>query len=322
MSTAWTSRYAQRAKNLKSSAIRELLKITQHPEIISFAGGLPAPDVFPTERFREACDRVLEKQARLALQYGATEGYEPLREMIVDIASEARVASEIRTGGAICLCRAAGRLCRAVCFSRTGRFAATGALGRRRVWPAVEVAPWLYVEVALGDRRGTRSDRATAPRPPRICVHRPAKGGRAVSCIRCPRLGRGPAMEPALASRRRNRSGRRRPEIPDRVHRGGIVPPGSRPGGCRPVRLAGLRPRRPRSARLHGLRPCRPGFPRSGVPGLIPAAGPGRVSGSAIRGRSIGRLPSGTEQVLAWPVRTRRHIPVLTQPSRRAVTAT
>ena len=82
MSTAWTSRYAQRAKNLKSSAIRELLKITQHPEIISFGGGLPAPDVFPTERFREACDRVLEKQAQLALQYGATEGYEPLREMI------------------------------------------------------------------------------------------------------------------------------------------------------------------------------------------------------------------------------------------------
>ncbi len=82
MSTTWTSRYALRAKNLKSSAIRELLKFTQNPEIISFAGGLPAPEVFPTERFREACNRVLEKQARLALQYGATEGYEPLREMI------------------------------------------------------------------------------------------------------------------------------------------------------------------------------------------------------------------------------------------------
>jgi 2-aminoadipate transaminase len=82
MSTAWTSRYALRAKNIKSSAIRELLKFTQNPDIISFAGGLPAPEVFPTERFREACNRVLEKQARLALQYGATEGYEPLREMI------------------------------------------------------------------------------------------------------------------------------------------------------------------------------------------------------------------------------------------------
>lgn len=82
MSTVWTSRYAQRTKNLKSSAIRELLKITQKPEVISFAGGLPAPEVFPTERFREACIKVLNTQGSQALQYGATEGYEPLREMI------------------------------------------------------------------------------------------------------------------------------------------------------------------------------------------------------------------------------------------------
>jgi 2-aminoadipate transaminase len=82
MSTAWTSRYAQRTKGIKSSAIRELLKITQHPEVISFAGGLPAPEVFPTARFQEACRKVLEQKAAVALQYGATEGYEPLREMI------------------------------------------------------------------------------------------------------------------------------------------------------------------------------------------------------------------------------------------------
>lgn len=82
MSTAWTSRYAQRTRNVRSSAIRELLKITQNPQIISFAGGLPAPDVFPVERFREACCKVFDENARLALQYGATEGYEPLREMI------------------------------------------------------------------------------------------------------------------------------------------------------------------------------------------------------------------------------------------------
>jgi 2-aminoadipate transaminase len=82
MSTAWTSRYAQRARQAKSSAIRELLKITQRPEVISFGGGLPAPDVFPTERFREACNRVLENQGAQALQYSATEGYAPLREMI------------------------------------------------------------------------------------------------------------------------------------------------------------------------------------------------------------------------------------------------
>ena len=78
MSTAWTSRYAQRIKHVHSSAIRELLKITQNPQIISFAGGLPAPDVFPVERFREACSKVLATQAKVALQYGATEGYEPL----------------------------------------------------------------------------------------------------------------------------------------------------------------------------------------------------------------------------------------------------
>ena len=82
MSTAWTSRYAQRTKGIKSSAIRELLKFTQRPEVISFAGGLPASEVFPTERFRDACCKVLESQPHLALQYGATEGYEPLREMI------------------------------------------------------------------------------------------------------------------------------------------------------------------------------------------------------------------------------------------------
>lgn len=82
MSTAWTSRYAQRTRTIKSSAIRELLKVTQNPEIISFAGGLPAPEVFPTERFREACVKVLATQGREALQYGATEGYEPLRELI------------------------------------------------------------------------------------------------------------------------------------------------------------------------------------------------------------------------------------------------
>jgi 2-aminoadipate transaminase len=82
MSIAWSSRYAQRAKAVKSSAIRELLKITQNPEVISFAGGLPASDVFPIQRFQEACCSILERNAPQALQYGETEGYRPLREMI------------------------------------------------------------------------------------------------------------------------------------------------------------------------------------------------------------------------------------------------
>ncbi len=82
MSTAWNSRYALRTLRIKGSTIRELLKLTQRPEVISFGGGLPAPDVFPVERFEEACCIVLEKHGAQALQYGATEGYEPLREMI------------------------------------------------------------------------------------------------------------------------------------------------------------------------------------------------------------------------------------------------
>ena len=82
MSTLWKSRYAQRTLSIKSSAIRELLKVTQKPEIISFGGGLPAPDVFPVERFEAACHKVLTEQGAKALQYGATEGYEPLRDMI------------------------------------------------------------------------------------------------------------------------------------------------------------------------------------------------------------------------------------------------
>src|SRR6266496_4344516 len=82
MSTLWSSRYAQRTLGVKSSAIRELLKVTQKPEIISFAGGLPAPDVFPVQRFEEACHKVLSDHGAQALQYGTTEGYQPLREMI------------------------------------------------------------------------------------------------------------------------------------------------------------------------------------------------------------------------------------------------
>jgi 2-aminoadipate transaminase len=83
MQTPWDHRFAQRTQRMGSSAIRELLKLTEQPDIISFAGGLPAPDVFPTEQFREACNRVMKDQGAQALQYGTTEGYYPLREQIV-----------------------------------------------------------------------------------------------------------------------------------------------------------------------------------------------------------------------------------------------
>ncbi len=84
MTTPWSHRYAQRTQSVTSSTIRELLKLTQRPEVISFAGGLPAPDLFPLEEFETACHRVLSdaKAGPAALQYGTTEGYAPLREMI------------------------------------------------------------------------------------------------------------------------------------------------------------------------------------------------------------------------------------------------
>jgi len=82
MSTPWSQRYAQRTKTIKSSAIRELLKFTQRPEVISFGGGLPAPELFPIQRVEEACHNVLEKNGPAALQYSTTEGHPPLREMI------------------------------------------------------------------------------------------------------------------------------------------------------------------------------------------------------------------------------------------------
>lgn len=82
MQTPWDHRYAQRTQRMTSSAIRELLKITELPDVISFAGGLPAPDVFPVEEVKEACIRVLTDMGAQALQYGATEGFLPLRDMI------------------------------------------------------------------------------------------------------------------------------------------------------------------------------------------------------------------------------------------------
>jgi 2-aminoadipate transaminase len=65
-----------------SSAIRELLKLTQQPDLISFAGGLPAPELFPIEEMKIACDVVLSELGARALQYSTTEGYAPLREML------------------------------------------------------------------------------------------------------------------------------------------------------------------------------------------------------------------------------------------------
>lgn len=83
MTCPWDRRFAQRMQGMGSSMIRELLKLTQQPDIISFAGGLPAPEVFPVQRFEQATQRVLAAHGAEALQYSTTEGYLPLREYIV-----------------------------------------------------------------------------------------------------------------------------------------------------------------------------------------------------------------------------------------------
>ena len=82
MTIPWSHRYAQRTHRLTSSAIRELLKLTQRPEVISFAGGLPAPELFPIRQMELACQRVLAENGPASLQYSATEGHPPLREMV------------------------------------------------------------------------------------------------------------------------------------------------------------------------------------------------------------------------------------------------
>lgn len=74
--------YANRMEGIKASEIRELLKLTTRSEIISFAGGLPAPELFPIEELKAVATQVLDSMGTQALQYSTTEGYNPLREKI------------------------------------------------------------------------------------------------------------------------------------------------------------------------------------------------------------------------------------------------
>jgi len=80
----WEPYLAERTAGMRSSAIRELLKLTQQPDVISFAGGLPAPDFFPLREVEEACRYIVEEDGAQALQYSATEGYAPLKEYLAD----------------------------------------------------------------------------------------------------------------------------------------------------------------------------------------------------------------------------------------------
>lgn len=76
---------AERAAEMNPSVIREILKVTERPGIISFAGGLPSPKTFPVAEFAAACAKVLRDDASAALQYAASEGYGPLREMVAQM---------------------------------------------------------------------------------------------------------------------------------------------------------------------------------------------------------------------------------------------
>lgn len=73
---------ARRAEKMNPSVIREILKVTERPGTISFAGGLPSPRTFPVAEFAAACNKVLRDDGPAALQYAASEGYGPLREMV------------------------------------------------------------------------------------------------------------------------------------------------------------------------------------------------------------------------------------------------
>jgi 2-aminoadipate transaminase len=78
--TQWVM--ARRAEKMNPSVIREILKVTERPGIISFAGGLPSPKTFPVSEFAAACEKVLRDDGQGALQYAASEGYGPLREQV------------------------------------------------------------------------------------------------------------------------------------------------------------------------------------------------------------------------------------------------
>jgi 2-aminoadipate transaminase len=80
--------FAERAWKMKSSAIREILKISNKPGVINFAGGLPAPELFPIDELKEICVRVLEKEGQKALQYSLSMGYPPLRKFLAEKLSQ------------------------------------------------------------------------------------------------------------------------------------------------------------------------------------------------------------------------------------------
>lgn len=91
----WDARLAKRTQGMKSSVIRDLLKVTMQPDMISFAGGLPAPDFFPIREFEEACQYVLQHEGHVALQYGPSEGFAPLKQFLAEKMSKYGIRVEL-----------------------------------------------------------------------------------------------------------------------------------------------------------------------------------------------------------------------------------
>ncbi len=77
-------RFSERVDHIPKSFIREILKVTAQPDVISFAGGLPNPSTFPIEDIKQATIKVLDADGRNVLQYAPSEGYLPLRKYIAE----------------------------------------------------------------------------------------------------------------------------------------------------------------------------------------------------------------------------------------------
>ncbi len=86
--------FADRVKTLKGSAIREIFKLASQPDMISFTGGLPAPEMFPKKELADIAKDVLLNDGATALQYGITEGYDPLKDMVRKRMEDINVAKE------------------------------------------------------------------------------------------------------------------------------------------------------------------------------------------------------------------------------------
>ncbi|MBS1248470.1 MAG: 2-aminoadipate transaminase [Chloroflexi bacterium] len=136
----WETHMSARAKGMKSSAIRELLKLTSQPDIISFAGGLPAPEFFPLRAVDEACRHVIKENGAEALQYSATEGYQPLKEFLANQTHKygvpAKPENVLLTNGSQQALDLLGKV-----FIDPGRFVLTGRptyLGAIQAWNAYQ----------------------------------------------------------------------------------------------------------------------------------------------------------------------------------------